>query len=310
MVGLKEGKIYTDLYCKPIDRHQYLHYTSSHPGHVKKSIVYSQTLRLKGICSKRVDFQKHFKDMENWFGKRGYPEEVVKSQMERVKFRVSDTPTNSKQALGVPFVVTYHPKLNCISSIIRRLLSILYVDKDVKTLFSPMPMVSFRGARKFNSYLVRAKLYPLEKLVGSTKCDKSRCQVCNNINETATFERSSNGTKYHVNHKLNCDDKCLIYLITCKVCKIQYVGQTTEKFRLRWNNYRNCFRKTQREEVVPQQSFHNHFLREDHNGLLADAEITLIDKTDGADPTRRERYWIHKLMTRHPNGLNVDESYF
>ena len=152
-----------------------------------------------------------------------------------------------------------------------------------------MPMVSFRGARKFNSYLVRAKLYPLEKLVGSTKCDKSRCQVCNNINETATFESSSNGTKYHVNHKLNCDDKCLIYLIICKVCKIQYVGQTTEKFRLR---------------------FHNHFLREDHNGLLADAEITLIDKTDGFDPTRRERYWIHKLMTRHPNGLNVDESYF
>ena len=45
-------------------------------------------------------------------------------------------------------------------------------------------------------------------------------------------------------------------------------------------------------------------------GLLSDAEITLIDKTDGADPTRRERYWIHKLMTRHPNGLNVDESYF
>ena len=160
-------------------------------------------------------------------------------------------------------------------------------------VFSPMPMVSFRGARKFKCYLVRAKLYPLEKVVGSTKRDKSRCQVCNNISETATFESSSNGTKYHVNHKLNCDDKCLIYLITCKGFKIQYVGQTTEKFRLRGNNYKNCFRKTQRGEVVPQQSFHNHFLREDHNGLLADAEITLIDKTDGADPTRRERYWIH-----------------
>ena len=148
------------------------------------------------------------------------------------------------KTLGVPFVVTYHPKLNCISSIIRRLLSILYVDKDVKTVFSPRPMVSFRGARKFKGYLVRAKLYLFEKVVRSTKCDKSRCPVCNNINETATFESSSNGTKYHVNHKLNCVDKCLIYLITCKVCKIPYVGQTTEKFRLRWNNYRNCVRKT------------------------------------------------------------------
>ena len=43
-VSLSETKLYTDLYIKPTDRHQYLHYSSSHPDHTKKSIIYSQTL--------------------------------------------------------------------------------------------------------------------------------------------------------------------------------------------------------------------------------------------------------------------------
>ena len=43
-VKLNEGKISTDLYIKSTDRHQYLHFTSSHPNHTKRSIVYSQGL--------------------------------------------------------------------------------------------------------------------------------------------------------------------------------------------------------------------------------------------------------------------------
>ena len=39
------GKFITSLFCKPTDCHQYLHYDSSHPAHVKRSIVYSQGLR-------------------------------------------------------------------------------------------------------------------------------------------------------------------------------------------------------------------------------------------------------------------------
>ena len=41
---LNEGKISTDLYIKSTDRHQYLHFTSSHPNHTKRSIVCSQGL--------------------------------------------------------------------------------------------------------------------------------------------------------------------------------------------------------------------------------------------------------------------------
>ena len=61
------------------------------------------------------------------------------------------------------------------------------MDVEVKKVFHPGPMVSFRSAREVSSYLVRAKMYPLKRTVGSFKCKKSRCQVCLNVNEDRPF---------------------------------------------------------------------------------------------------------------------------
>ena len=40
------------------------------------------------------------------------------------------------------------------------------MDKDVKRVPTSQPVVSFCSAHKLNSYMVRAKLYPLEKTLG------------------------------------------------------------------------------------------------------------------------------------------------
>ena len=47
-----------------------------------------------------------------------------------------------------------------------------------------------RSARKLSSYLVRAKLYLIERIVGSHKCKDKRCEVCLNIQETSCFSSS------------------------------------------------------------------------------------------------------------------------
>ena len=49
------------------------------------------------------------------------------------------------------------------------------MNQKVKKVFTPKPMVSFRSARKLSSYLVRAKLYPLERKVGSFKYQGKSC---------------------------------------------------------------------------------------------------------------------------------------
>ena len=113
-----------------------------------------------------------------------------------------------------------------------------------------------------SSYLVRAKLYLLERKVGSEKCDESRCEVCLSIQETDAFSSTKTGESFKINHKLNCDDKCLIYLLTCKCCGTQYVGETSDKFRLGWNNYKSNGRKNARNEACMQEHLFEHFKSE------------------------------------------------
>ena len=58
-VSIRNVAISTDLYIKPIDGEQYLHYNSSHRAHIKNSIPYSQAIRLSRICSSEKDFKGH-----------------------------------------------------------------------------------------------------------------------------------------------------------------------------------------------------------------------------------------------------------
>ena len=108
-------------------------------------------------------------------------------------------------------------------------------------------MVSFW---KLSGYLVWAKLYPLQRKVGSSKCGKRRCENCNNVTVTSIFSSTVTGDTFKINHSLNCDDKCLIYLVTCKQCNKQYTGETTDLFNNRWNNYKDTAIKTIPESLT------------------------------------------------------------
>ena len=57
-VPITKGVIETDLYVKPMDRHQYVLSSSCHPFYCKKGIPYSQVLMLNRICSNNEFFDK------------------------------------------------------------------------------------------------------------------------------------------------------------------------------------------------------------------------------------------------------------
>ena len=69
VIKIKDGKITTKLFCKPTDGHQYLHYDSCHAKHIKRSIVFRQTLRLKRICSEKNDLDSNVENIKKWLGK-------------------------------------------------------------------------------------------------------------------------------------------------------------------------------------------------------------------------------------------------
>ena len=91
-VALYNVRLESTIHVKPTDRHQYLHYSSTHPGHTKRSIVFSQTLRVSRICSREKEFRK-------------YSEKLSDNEKKKVRFFPANQQDKNREK-GVPFVVT------------------------------------------------------------------------------------------------------------------------------------------------------------------------------------------------------------
>ena len=239
--------------------------------------------------------------------KRRNPENITENEMKKVKFP-SCNKVQRKKSKGIPFVVTYHPLLKQLEGILRRNKYLLNMNAEVKQTFTPVPMVSYRSSRKLSSYLVRAKLYPIDRTVESKSCGKKQCEECVNVCETDTFSSTVNEEMFKINHNLNCDDMCLICLFMCECCGKQYAGETTGEFKFRGNNYKCDDRKYTRNEDCFQGHLFRHSHSGEHTGFLENVKITLIGKTDGQNPKKREYYWRRTLKIYAPFGLDVEDS--
>lgn len=76
-------KLRTKLYKKPTDRQNYLHLKSEHSPSLKKSIPYSQALRIPRICHDEHDLLENCNKLAETFEKRGYKAEHVQQQIQK-----------------------------------------------------------------------------------------------------------------------------------------------------------------------------------------------------------------------------------
>lgn len=311
MVHLKNGKVETDLFTKPTDTHQFLHASSCHVYHTKKAIPYSQALRLNRICSKQEYFDKRCNDLEAFLLKRGYKAKLVREQVLRARrFKREDLLRNTVRHNNRELItlnIAFHPALSKLGKVLRDIHILLTPDREHQMVFKEVPMIGFRRAKSLKDILVRAKLPQSDKTnTGrSLKCGSSRCKVCDFIKETADFKSTNNNNVYKIMSEMDCNSKNVIYLNTCKTCQLQYVGSTTTKFRIRFNNYKSGYKRFLSGKTdIPQAMFFKHFKENKHNGI-EDWEIRLIEKCENLIKLRkRESFWQFKLNTFSPAGLN------
>ena len=144
-VSIVHNKLEIDLFCKPKDCQQFLHFNSAHPFHNKKLIVYSQRLSIKSLCSSTLAFQKHLENSKTWFCKRGYPQKAVDAQIKRISEKSLDELFERpvRKETGVPLVVAYHPRFHNLSAIVRKYFTFLYIEEKVKRVFTPLHLFHF-----------------------------------------------------------------------------------------------------------------------------------------------------------------------
>ena len=90
------------------------------------------------------------------------------------------------------------------------------------------------------------------------------------------------------------------------MCGVQYVGSTNTPCRLRFNNYKACYRRFRSGSSVPQMDLSRHFSEEGHHGFVEDIRVIVSDKLLARDRTR-ESFWQHELDTFTPWGLYFKE---
>ena len=103
-------------------------------------------------------------------------------------------------------------------------------------------------------------------------------------------------------------------MLSCKVCHAQYVGSTTTKFRLRFNNHKARFRAHSRlsfEGRNKDDLLYRHFFGPGHHGL-EDVSIQLIDRVSGEESALRDKegQWAYRLNCIQPQGLNISDFFY
>ena len=142
-----------------------------------------------------------------------------------------------------------------------------------------------------------------------SKCG-SRCETCLVMETGSSFTSTNTGEEYPIHFNMNCKTREIIYLITCKKCKIQYVGQTGLSLRERMWKYRNRITTPYPTQLTEVEA---HFRTDNnHNGITDFSIMPICQRTN---PSREkvegefrrqqmEDFFINILDTNHPKGLN------
>ena len=108
---IQQSQLHTKLYTKTTDRHMYLNYFSEHPMSLKKSISYSQFLRLKRIHSEPQHLLEAQIHMYFFFMWREYPHDIIlEAWMKTEEFtreQLLTTGNNENKDIPLMFITTY-----------------------------------------------------------------------------------------------------------------------------------------------------------------------------------------------------------
>ena len=301
----ENGIMSTDIYNKPTDKHQYLSPQSCHPKHCTKSIPYSQALRIKRICSNEQTTKKRLGELKCHLKKRGYNNASINHCFNKASgidrkdlIQYKEKNANNR----VPFVITYHPALSNLSSIVREHWTTIQKHPELCKIFKEPPVLAFRKPKSLKDILVRADISPRSAYNGQCqKCDSRRCMTCKNIQCTQKFSSTHTGEKFIIYCNANCKTENIIYLLECAICGLQYIGETKQQLSKRLNGHRsdaNC---------KPDLPLSRHLRSTGHHDSFGKLKVTIIDhnpKWDDKSRQERESFWIRKLKTLSPNGIN------
>lgn len=308
------NKLFTKVFFKETDSHQLLHTSSFHPKHTTTGVLKSQLLRFKRISSTYDNYSESCVILFNALKERGYSKSKFRKMKREIWLQanktnnITESESNSNENM-IPLILRYNQFGNKFMQLWKNVIKENSLFQDYRLV------AAYSKNKNLANYLVRAKLNtePIETekhtaelntKVGFTKCNSNKCLTCKyHSNDKDYFKSTNYSSTFKIKQTVNCGSKNIIYLITCKKCNLQYVGETSRTLRDRTTDHRSNISTHKKTPIGLHFNSDNHTYR--------DLEITAIEKIPDGDQKhivtirkQREEFWQIKLGTKFPAGLN------
>lgn len=223
-------------------------------------------------------------------------------------------PTDSHELLHKK---SFHPKhtfKGIIKSQIIRFFRICNNKSDFETACSTLFKVltsrgySPRFLRSIKNQTLKQLNPHIKSSGGSSPCNQKNCKTCPFI-KTTQYIKDPNNKSLEIKDSLNCLSTPAVYVIECKTCAIRYVGQTGNSVHERLVQHRSDIRLKKPTPVA--EHFNNSTCGGVDSLTITPVELIPRQTVGGLLPMKevlarmeREQFWIAKLNTKTPHGLN------
>ena len=210
-------------------------------------------------------------------------------------------PTKTPSGDLLVLATSFHPSNPDNRLALSNFKHLLTLQPDAKELSKARIMVAYKTTRCPKNLLVRSKFSK-----GTTKPSKStvpcgkNCFCCPYIKTQTQITSHHSGRCFPIRHGGNRTTPNVIYVIQCRNCDKQYVGQTGNMLKTRLSGHLSTIRTGTKDHPIP-----NHFSMTSHN--ISDVIIAILDQSDDTVVSRfcLEQSWIDSLQTLYPWGLNI-----
>lgn len=329
--------IHTNVYTKPTDKKQYLHFESSHPKHTMKAIPYSQAIRYRRIIDNDDLFFEELETLYSRLRTRGYPDDILNETNEKIKkvtradILIYKNKTSKKTEFQaflkgksfLPCIVPFHSSFQMNLKKIIKTHWLIMISSNLKltdVFEQEMPQIVYKRGKTLGNILVSSKFVQelnsldlenikiLQALIESnqtitiesvTPCGSFNCKCCVHIMKTNSYMDTSRELFFDIIDQFDCNSSDVIYLISCLKCKMMYVGQSGRKIRERLNNHRSDIKNNKNTAVALHFNSPNHSITD-----LRVTPILTLKELTFEERGRLEFQSMKTLGTIYPAGMN------
>ena len=242
------GKISTDIYYKETNSHDYLHYSSHHPTHIKNNIPFVLAKSIIVMTTDDETMENNLKDLTSWLLNCGYPLEVISRGIRNARLQGPAPPPDKK--VSIPLVTTYYSNFDG-ANILEAAKSLIQNSTNIR-IKEAFKDVRFIHARRQPPNILQrvtnAKFITAERVIrpGIWRCGRYEgvvCKICELYLQECTSFTTANGKIWTVNCSASCNSLNVLYYLVCNFCNnTSYTGKT-DVIRDRTNNHISCIRK-------------------------------------------------------------------